>query len=133
MRFGLDWIRRRQRALARGVLALFCVVWLQAALAPCAMALAPDGMSAGSEEHCAYCPPAEPASDSSASQAVCTYPDHPQVDTRGTALAPMALALPTVSYVVAPVVAITLVPPDSYRPPAPPGTPLAVSYCRFLK
>ena len=38
MTLALDWVRRRQRALAKGVLVLFCLAWLQAAVTPCAMA-----------------------------------------------------------------------------------------------
>lgn len=46
MNFGLHWIRRRQHALARAVLALFCAAWLQAAVMPCVMASVPDASAA---------------------------------------------------------------------------------------
>jgi hypothetical protein len=42
---GLHWIRRRQHALARAVLGLFCAAWLQAAVVPCVMASVPEGLA----------------------------------------------------------------------------------------
>lgn len=132
---GIDWIRRRQRTLAQGVLALFCAVWLQAALAPCAMAFAPDGAMAGGEEHCVYCPPergqpVDPAADTGAD---CLYPDGPQVDTRPS-LASFAAPLVAVPFVLAP---ISLAParpvPRTVAAAVLPRPALAVSYCRFLK
>jgi len=132
---GIDWIRRRQRTLTQGVLALFCAVWLQAALVPCAMAFMPDGAMAGGEEHCVYCPPergqsADPAADTGVD---CLYPDGPQVDTR-----------PLLAFPAAPLVAAVFVlAPMSRAPAGPvprtvatvvlPRPALAVSYCRFLK
>lgn len=131
-RLGLTWLRSRQRALTQGVLALFCLVWLQAALLPCAMATVPGGMSAAAEEHCPYCPPGpEPASDDAGG--TCSYPDAPQVDTRGTLVAaalPPAAPLPVL---LAPMdAAIEVLPPDDPAAVAP-RRPLAVSYCRFLE
>lgn len=43
MDLGLQWIRRRQHALTRAVLGLFCAAWLQAAVVPCVMASVPEG------------------------------------------------------------------------------------------
>lgn len=125
----LDWIRRRQRSLARGVLTLFCLVWLQAALVPCAMALVPDGAVDALVEHCSYCPPSTDADR----DAGCTYPDAPQVDSRTALAAPMLLALPTASFVLD--IAFLDLPdvPADDRPPDRAGPPLAISYCRFLK
>lgn len=132
---GLHWIRNRQRALARGVLALFCVVWLQAALLPCAMAVMPDGLAGPQEEHCAYCPPADPsgAHHDAGAKSTCAYPDHPQVDTRGvSAMQPLLLAVPVVAYTLEPLAESSRPLTEPSRPPAAVGTPLAVTYCRFL-
>ena len=43
LNIGLRPIRRRQRSLTKGVLALFCAAWLQAAILPCTMAHPTDG------------------------------------------------------------------------------------------
>lgn len=132
---GLDWIRRRQRALAKGVLALFCLVWLQAALLPCAMALSADGMAAGAEEHCVYCPPGvdhaehcEPAPETH-----CQFPDSAQADTRPLAAGFVVPPLAT-SFVFK--IAVAADPPaarESALAPAVPRPPYAVTYCRYLK
>jgi hypothetical protein len=131
---GLTWFRRRQRALSQGVLALFCLVWLQAALLPCAMATLPEGMSAVAEEHCPYCPPAHSTeAQDEEGPAVCAYPDGPQVDTRGTlasAAAPTLAALPLLFIPLEGLVRPAL--PDD-RDSVRPRTSLAVTYCRFLE
>ena len=130
----LDWIRRRQRSLARGVLALFCLVWLQAALVPCAMALVPGGMAEAPMEHCSYCPPETDSGGDAGGPPGCTYPDAPQVDSRTAALAaPLLLALPVTSFVLDVASVEPPVAPADDRPPDRAGPPLAVSYCRFLK
>jgi hypothetical protein len=132
---GLDWIRRRQRALAKGVLALFCLVWLQAALLPCAMAYSADGMAAGAEEHCVYCPPGQghAGHDEPAPTTHCLYPDSAQADTRplvaGCVVPPLAT-----SYVFK--ISVAAHPPAAYEsalPSAVPRPPYAVTYCRYLK
>jgi hypothetical protein len=131
--FALDRFRRRQRTLTRAVLALFCLVWLQAALVPCAMALAPDGMAGAQAEHCAYCPPADASGGGPAADTGCTYPDGPQVDSRAALAAPLLIAMPPVSYVLD---VSTMAPAplaDEHRLPDRAGPPLAVTYCRFLK
>ena len=134
IRIDLHWIRRRQRVLARAVLALFCVVWLQAALAPCAMAFAPDGMAGGGEEHCGYCPPELRDPSPPIDQGGCVFPDDPQVDTRVAAgTAPLALALPVVAFVLDLPAGPPMAVPAVDRPPDPSGVPIPVSYCRFLK
>lgn len=135
---GIDWIRRRQRTLAQGVLALFCVVWLQAALIPCAMALNPQGgMIAGAEEHCVYCPQAGQPAAATAEQAPsgCLYPDGgAQVDTRVAFVAALAVPLAVVSFVLPSVDdGPAIVPTRAGDAAAIPRPPLAVSYCRYLK
>ena len=130
----LDWIRRRQRSLARGVLALFCLVWLQAALVPCAMALMPGGMADAPMEHCSYCPSAADAGGDVGGPGACTYPDAPQVDSRSTTLStPLLFALPATSFVLDAALLEPAAVPVADRAPDWAGPPLAVSYCRFLK
>ena len=131
----LDWIRRRQRSLARGVLALFCLVWLQAALVPCAMALVPGGgMADAPMEHCSYCPPAADTGGDAGGSVGCTYPDAPQVDSRTAQLsAPLLFALPATSFVLDVASLEPAVVPVADRAPDCAGPPLAVTYCRFLK
>jgi len=136
---GLHWIRRRQRTLAQGVLALFCLVWLQAALIPCAMALVPQdgGMTMGAEEHCVYCPQAGQPVDTNVEQAAsgCLYPDGgAQVDTRLAYVTALAVPLPVAAFVLPPVAdGPALVPTRTGDAAAIPRPPLAVSYCRYLK
>ncbi|HET9693184.1 MAG TPA: hypothetical protein VFP48_02275 [Steroidobacteraceae bacterium] len=132
---GLDLIRRQQRALAKWVLALFCLVWLQAALLPCAMALVPGGAAGAPEEHCSYCPPVDHAGTHHDQDAAanCSYPDQPQADSRASAVTPLMLALPVLAYLPQAGTADTAPWSDRARPPDRTGPPLAVSYCRFLK
>jgi hypothetical protein len=150
----LHWFRRKQRALARAALALFCLTWLQVAVLPCVMALdtargealqaatvgdgqlgaaMPAGMVMAAGEHCVYCPPQDAPAEGT-SHAVCAFPHDPQVDSRvGLAAALMA---PPPSQVL-------IVPPDPVArgtarvaalAPAPASnTPMSVSFCRFLK
>lgn len=161
MHFGLEWIRRRQRTLARVALGLFCAAWLQAAIVPCVMAhgAAPaspseplytdvhqhhDGAraghdhdappvdhAAGASHPCLYCPPDAAASGDCGSHGGCAYPHDPQVDAR--AAGAILLAIPVASAPVAPAAT-----PVSHRtnlavPQAVPKVSLAVSYCRFLE
>jgi hypothetical protein len=131
---GLHLIRRQQRALARWVLACFCLVWIQAALLPCAMAVVPGGMSGAAEEHCSYCPPESTAVQFLHGTAPdCTYPDEPQADSRPGAASALVVALPVVSYALETPAGTGLLRPDRARPPDRTGPPLAVTYCRFLK
>ncbi|HET7204131.1 MAG TPA: hypothetical protein VFI92_12270 [Steroidobacteraceae bacterium] len=132
---GLHLIRRQQRTLAKWVMALFCLVWVQAALLPCAMAIAPNGMAGAAEEHCAYCPPTDPADTHSATgaTAACAYPDQPQADARANAVTALVLALPVVAYLLAPGAGHPAASTDDARPPDRAGPPIAISYCRFLK
>ena len=155
MKSGLQWFRRRQRSLARGVLALFCATWLQAAIVPCVMAhgaadaTAPSahhdhGMTAGHDHGamagmhhadgapspCMYCPPADSGHGSCDGHA-CLFPHDPQVDAR--AASALFSALP---------VAFVLPMPDAVRvadragpavPEVVPRISLSVSYCRFIE
>lgn len=122
--------------LAQGVLALFCLVWLQAALIPCAMALTPQGgMPAGAEEHCVYCPPGGQPADAEQAPSGCLYPDgSAQVDTRMAYVAALSVPLAVASFVLPPVAdGPALVPTRTGDAAAIPRPPLAVSYCRYLK
>jgi hypothetical protein len=132
---GLHAIRRHQRTHTKWVLALFCLVWIQAALLPCAMAIVPDGMARVAEEHCGYCPPAaaEHTQVDADAAATCAYPDQPQADARASTASPLLMAMPLFAYVLEPVAAQRLPVFDSSRPPDRSGPTLAVSYCRFLK
>lgn len=154
---GLTWFRRHQRRLARGVLALFCLTWLQVAAIPCVMAGAsatslssanPATSSAAtnashvtqmmqttaSGEHCPYCPPAhDDARSDTGPAASCSYPHDQQVDSRSSLALGIALpaALPALLFSAGVDLDQVLVP--GAQPAAAPGTSLTVSYCRFLK
>jgi hypothetical protein len=150
---GLAWVRRRQRSLARGVLALFCAAWLQAAVVPCVMAhdgdvpvqaattddhhqhQAHDGGAhdAGAAGHpCLYCPPdADHGKAGGCDGLDCAYPHDPQVDARAvgvifTAL-PVAFVLPAQAVSSATDCGVVAV------PGAIPRVSLSVSYCRFIE
>ncbi|HEX9207301.1 MAG TPA: hypothetical protein VF851_03630 [Steroidobacteraceae bacterium] len=130
---GLTWFRRRQRALAQGVVALFCLVWLQAALLPCAMAALPEGLSVVPEEHCPYCPPAHASeAQDEDGPAVCAYPDGPQVDTRGT-LAAAVPALAPLPLLFVPLEGLAQPPLPDATDSLRPRTSFAITYCRFLE
>ena len=83
MPYGLQWIRHRQRALTRVVIALFVLAWLQAAAVPCAMAAgaATPAVAAHAAMHhdCRYCPHApDRALAGSSPQDGCAFPHEPQ-------------------------------------------------------
>jgi hypothetical protein len=149
---GLHWFRRKQRSLSRVVLAAFCLTWLQIAAAPCVMALEsesrmaaaamidpassvapmPDGMVMAPGEHCPYCPP--PQSEQGVDQAVCSFPQDPQVDLRVGLAAALLVPPPTLVLFVAADTARSAADSITALVPAPaPCTSLAVSFCRFLK
>ena len=132
---GLHALRRHQRTHAKWVLALFCLVWIQAALLPCAMAIVPDGMAGAAEEHCGYCPPTAAADThlGAGAAATCAYPDQPQADARASTASPLLLAIPVAAFLLEPGAAHRLPVFDPSRPPDRTGPTLAVSYCRFLK
>ena len=130
VKFGLDWVRQRQRVLTKGVLALFCLAWLQVAAIPCVMASAGPAQPG---HECPYCPPADTSSATGCDgHGACAYPHGPQVDARTAA--PLFLALPAT--LVLPsfdavdggvVVAVTAL-------PAPvPRVPIPISFCRFIE
>jgi hypothetical protein len=147
----LHWFRRRQRAVARFVLAAFCLTWLQVAAMPCVMATGavassqtvadagmppmgnmPAGMVMTPGEHCMYCPPEQAPADHSPD--LCAFPHDPQVDSRA-AFASALLAPPPVVVLLVPrevEQAVTVTGPAVVAAPQS-GTTLAVSFCRFLK
>lgn len=131
--FGLTWVRRRQRSLARAVLALFCAAWLQAAIVPCVMAHDDREHDGGAAGHpCLYCPPdADHGSAGGCDGRDCAYPHEPQVDARAvgvifTAL-PVAFVLPAQAVSSATDCSVVAV------PEAIPRIRLSVSYCRFIE
>jgi hypothetical protein len=149
---GLHWFRRKQRSLSRVVLAAFCLTWLQIAAAPCVMAFEagskpaatamidpapsaasmPDGMVMTPGEHCPYCPPPQAGQD--VDQAVCSFPQDPQVDLRvGFATALLAPPPTVVRFVVADAASATADFVKALTPAPLASTSLAVSFCRFLK
>ena len=157
---GLAWIRRRQRALARSVLALFCLAWLQMAALPCVMAHAGEGSGpeaaaalaghagmdhgahgghahhAGGDpvhettRHCIYCP-ADSGHGSGAADEQCSFPHDPQVDAR-TAGAVLVPPL-AVAYTVPALPTAAVRFPAQHAVAAAPPTPLTVSFCRFIE
>ncbi len=132
MQLGLKWVRQRQRVLTRGVLALFCLAWLQVAAIPCVMASAGSADAAPAGHECPYCPPTDTSMAGCEGHGACAYPHEPQVDAR--AAAPLFLALP-----------VTLVLPsfDSVNdgvevavralPEPVPRVPVPISFCRFIE
>ena len=126
------WIHRRRRSLARAVLALFCLVWLQAAAIPCAMAASPPASDMSGMEECPYCP-LDPFDDGGVGNEACVYPDAPQVDARGTLAAATALPIsPATIAFVGEVSEPRRIRLDDW-PAAIPRPPATLSYCRFLK
>jgi hypothetical protein len=134
------------------VLAAFCLTWLQIAAAPCVMAFEagskpaatamidpapsaasmPDGMVMTPGEHCPYCPPPQAGQD--VDQAVCSFPQDPQVDLRvGFATALLAPPPTVVRFVVADAASATADFVKALTPAPLASTSLAVSFCRFLK
>jgi hypothetical protein len=155
--FTLHWFRRKQRAVARFVLAAFCLTWLQVAAMPCVMAAGagasaptvaaaaatppigemgemPAGMVMAPGEHCMYCPPEQAPSPVDTAPDLCAFPHDPQVDSRiafaSAMLAPPPVVVLLVPREVEPAV-ITTGPAAVAEPRS--GTTLAVSFCRFLK
>jgi hypothetical protein len=148
----LHWFRRKQRAVARFVLAAFCLTWLQVAAMPCVMAAGagasaptiaatdatpamgemPAGMVMAPGEHCMYCPPEQAPADHTPD--LCAFPHDPQVDSRiafaSAMLAPPPVVVLLVPHDVEPVV-IAAGPAAVAAPRS--GTTLAISLCRFLK
>jgi hypothetical protein len=92
----------------------------------------PDGMVMAPGEHCMYCPPPDAPADHSPE--LCSFPHDPQVDSR-VAFASALLAPPPVVVLLVPYASEPAA--ESYGPASTASplasTPLAVSYCRFLK
>jgi hypothetical protein len=128
----LHWVRRRQRALARGVLAVFCLAWLQAAVVPCAMASAGSATMPDGGEHCVYCPPSASTPSAADHGGTCAYPHEPQVDARASAA--LFMAIPVASFAVV----LDAVPRDiqtrlsTLQEPVP-RVPIQLSFCRYLE
>jgi len=133
MMFGLAWVRRRQRSLARGVLALFCAAWLQAAVVPCVMAHDGQANDDGAAGHpCVYCPPdADHGSTGGCDGRDCSYPHEPRVDARAVGV--IFMALPVAFVLPAPATKIATDCSASAVPEAIPRVSLSVSYCRFIE
>ena len=158
MKSGLQWFRRRQRSLTRGVLALFCAAWLQAAIVPCVMAHAAqdaapaaahqghaamaghdhDDMAAeheadgadGGESPCVYCPPADSGQGSCDGHA-CAFPHDPQMDARAASV--LFSALPVAFVLPMPDAVLVADRAGPAVPEAIPRVSLSVSYCRFIE
>lgn len=157
---GIQWIRSRQRAIARAVLALFALAWLQAAIVPCGMALAADRAPAdalhshgaahadhepghdghaghGSQpspvSHCPYCPPATDGLAADCDHAAeCAFPHDPRIDARTLT----AFFGPPPSQLLdlgSRLDAPVLRISASDAPREVPRRPLAISYCRFIE
>lgn len=158
---GLSWIRRRQRALARSVLALFCLAWLQMAALPCVMAHSAEGSDPGAAvvlagdghgvdhgahdmhaHHAAGDPGEEPVRhclycpDDSGHTAgspdeQCSFPHDPQVDARAAGAVLVPPLAVAYTVVAIPTPAIRFAP--QHAAAARPPTSLTVSYCRFIE
>lgn len=132
MKFGLDWVRQRQRVLTKGVLALFCLAWLQVAAIPCVMASAGAAGPAQTSHECPYCPPADAPTAGCDGHGACAYPHGPQVDARATA--PLFLALPA-TLVLPSFDAVNggVELPVGAMPEPVPRVPIPISFCRFIE
>jgi hypothetical protein len=130
--FGLKWVRQRQRVLTRGVLALFCLAWLQVAAIPCVMASADAAGPAHPGHECPYCPPADAAPAGCDGHGSCAYPHGPQVDARAAAplflALPATLVLPSFDAVNSGVVMAVAALPEPV-----PRVPIPISFCRFIE
>jgi hypothetical protein len=134
---GLHWIRRQQRTLARVVLGLFVLAWLQVAAIPCTMAdeapLPAAAAHSSTAHHCQYCPPAPGGSLSGGDhQGTCLYPHGAQLDSRASA--GLFFVLPAAMQVVRLEPAIEPArDPGAARAALIPRPPLADSLCRRIE
>jgi hypothetical protein len=154
----MDFFRRNQRPIASQVLALLTVVWLNLALAPCAMSMAipveshtnshvgahPDShmdghMAAPMADQgapCSHCPPGQSRSDAPPSGPCALEVQvadesalvNPVLDHHASAL---ALAPVVVEFVSRVAERSLERPPD--QPPFSPGTALHIRFCVYLK
>ncbi|HEX7375294.1 MAG TPA: hypothetical protein VF277_09970 [Steroidobacteraceae bacterium] len=124
----LQWVRAKQRDLAKVVLALFCLAWLQAAAMPCAMAAS---LPSDPAHHCQYCPPPATGTPDPGHSEACAYPHAPQVDSRVTSA--LFFVVP-VTTVIAKLDAqpVETMPTLAAVDPGIASTAFAVSYCRLL-
>jgi len=128
----LHSVRRRQRALARAALALFCLAWLQAAVVPCAMATAASMAMPAGAQHCPYCPPGDAPSPATDHAGSCVYPHQAQVDARAAAM--LFVAIPVSSFTpVTDVAAHGLHLPAAVIPDPVPRIPIPLRFCRYLE
>ncbi|MCJ7558346.1 MAG: hypothetical protein MUP90_15730 [Gammaproteobacteria bacterium] len=146
----MDFFRRNQRPIARQVLALLTVVWLNLALTPCAMSMAmpvdshPDthmggSMAAPTADHdapCSHCPPGQSQSDTSL-PGPCAL--EAQVADDSALLNPFldhhasALALVPVIIQFMPRIAEQSVERPAHSIPLSPGIALHKRFCVYLK
>lgn len=127
----LHSVRRRQRSLARVVLALFCLAWLQAAAVPCAMATAAATMSDGGQ-HCPYCPQGDSSAPAADHGGACAYPHAAQADAR--AAATLFMAVPVSSFTpMMDVAAHDLRVPAAVVLDPVPRIPILLRFCRYLE
>ncbi len=156
----LHGFRRHERRLARGVLALFCLVWLQLAAAPCSAVhavpadahrhdapAAHASHDAGEHEHhAAHAPlPAEPAAGGApcpwcppqvdggacAEGSRCAFPHEPQVDAR---LPLLFLPPPEVrAHPALTGLARQVLCVAEERPEPVPRCSFSIRYCRFIE
>jgi hypothetical protein len=129
---GLQWVRRRQRALARAVLALFVLAWLQAAAVPCVMAQPALAHAASGSPHCPYCPPTDSPTPQYDDHGGCAFSHQPQVDTRATTALAVLIPVPPVLFQQA-IPSELHLRADRHSPDVLPQIPLSTSYCRYLE
>lgn len=128
----LHTVRRRQRSLARVVLALFCLAWLQAAVVPCAMATAASAAMPAGAQHCPYCPQGGDSSPAANHDGTCAYPHQAQVDARAAAI--LFVAVPVSSFTpMTDVAAQGLLLPAAVNPDPVPRIPIPLRFCRYLE
>ena len=131
---GLPWMRHRQRRLAKALLVLFGLVWLQLAAMPCIGAHQASAGVAAHSEHCPYCPPSIGAADAGHCDdgGQCAYPHEPGVDARcaSMALLPASTATPLAGLLQAP---CSRAGAHADRADPVPRRSLSVSYCRFIE
>jgi hypothetical protein len=147
----LQWFRRRQRGLARVLLAAFCAAWLQFAVLPCttAHAAAPVGSHDHTGDHAARHASVEPAApchgmvdddnclyclgDSPTSG--CDYPHEARADLRDAGLSLPPLALASFSAAFPGLLSLVGAAPDrrQARGPADTSSSLQTLYCRRLR
>ena len=146
----MDFFRRHQRPIARQVLALLSVVWLNLALTPCAMSMAlpvdshadhhmTGSMPAPMADHdmpCSHCPPGQPQGDATlpgpcaleAQVADDSALLNPFLDHHATALAPPPVV---VQFMPRPAEQSVERPADNI--PLSPGVALHKRFCVYLK